>query len=84
MSELRTAALAEIDRRIKECERLMSQVQISGTQTQTKERPLCGAKCRDGHLCAARVVARENGTLARRCKLHGGLSTRPRAYLSAP
>jgi hypothetical protein len=46
ISELRTAALAEIDRRQEECELLMNQVQISVAQTQTKERPLCGPKCR--------------------------------------
>lgn len=39
------------------------------------KRPLCGARCRDGHLCAARVVVRADGSFARRCRLHGGLST---------
>lgn len=37
--------------------------------------PLCGARCRDGHACRARVVVREDGSLAKRCRLHGGLST---------
>ncbi len=40
-------------------------------------RPLCGARCRNGQACRARVCARANGTLARRCRLHGGLSTGP-------
>jgi len=37
--------------------------------------PLCSARCRDGHACRARVVVREDGCLAKRCRLHGGLST---------
>jgi hypothetical protein len=32
-----------------------------------KDRPQCGARCRDGHLCEARAV--EGGT---RCRIHGG------------
>lgn len=43
------------------------------------ERPPCGAKCRSGQPCQARVVSREDGTLARRCRLHGGLSTGPKS-----
>ncbi len=46
-----------------------------------KERPECGAKCRDGHACKAPAVldltyrcAVRNG----RCRNHGGLSTGPR------
>lgn len=39
------------------------------------KRPFCGAKTRSGGGCRARVVSREDGTLARRCRLHGGLST---------
>lgn len=41
------------------------------------KRPVCGARCRDGHACTARVVwlpgepAPRNG----RCAMHGGLST---------
>jgi hypothetical protein len=34
-----------------------------------KERPFCGAKCRDGHACNARVVPGKT-----KCRLHGGLS----------
>ena len=43
-------------------------------------RPQCGARCRDGHPCAAPAVwststgAPRNG----RCRMHGGLSTGPR------
>lgn len=43
-------------------------------------RPPCGARCRDGHACAAPAVwsastgAPRNG----RCRMHGGLSTGPR------
>lgn len=37
------------------------------------KRPLCGAKCRDGHPCQAPAVS-ANG----RCRLHGGLSTGPK------
>jgi hypothetical protein len=42
-------------------------------------RPLCGVRCRSGKPCEARVVLKANGTLARRCRLHGGLSTGPRS-----
>jgi hypothetical protein len=38
-------------------------------------RPQCGAKCRSGVPCRARVAERQDGTLAKRCRLHGGLST---------
>lgn len=40
-----------------------------------RERPFCGARCRSGRPCGARVVPLEGGRLARRCRLHGGLST---------
>lgn len=43
-----------------------------------KERPLCGAKCRDGHACRSRVVVRPDGSFAKRCRLHGGKSTGPK------
>ncbi len=46
------------------------------------ERPRCGARCRDGHACAAPVAARrdEHGAVivAARCRMHGGESTGPR------
>ena len=40
-----------------------------------QERPFCEAKCRDGHACRAHVLMRYDGTLAMRCRMHGGLST---------
>jgi hypothetical protein len=46
-----------------------------------RELPLCGAQCRDGHLCQARATRdAETGCFVRngRCRLHGGLSTGPR------
>ena len=45
------------------------------------ELPLCGARCRDGHLCQAKATRdAETGCYVRngRCRLHGGLSTGPR------
>lgn len=41
-------------------------------------RPQCCARTRAGRPCCARVVARDDGSLAARCRLHGGLSTGPR------
>jgi hypothetical protein len=43
------------------------------------QRPQCGARCRSGKPCAARVVEREDGSLAKRCRMHGGTSTGPRS-----
>ncbi len=42
-----------------------------------KNLPLCGAACRDGHACSAKVRVRADGSLATRCRLHGGASTGP-------
>lgn len=44
------------------------------------DRPLCGARCRSkaGAPCIARVCVRPDGTLGKRCRMHGGLSTGPR------
>lgn len=43
------------------------------------ERPRCGARCRDGHACLARVVWIAGELVPRkRCRNHGGLSTGPR------
>ncbi len=39
------------------------------------ERQFCGASTRGGSPCRARACVREDGALARRCRLHGGLST---------
>ena len=41
-------------------------------------RDRCGAKCRDGHACRAPVFKRPDGSLARRCRMHGGASTGPK------
>lgn len=40
-------------------------------------RPFCGARCRSkgGAPCVARVHVKPNGKLAKRCRMHGGLST---------
>ena len=42
-------------------------------------RPLCGARCRSrgAERCRAKVCLKPNGQLARRCRMHGGLSTGP-------
>jgi hypothetical protein len=42
-----------------------------------KDRPRCGARCRSKHgaPCVARVWQRPDGTLATRCRMHGGTST---------
>jgi len=42
------------------------------------QRPLCGARCRSGQPCRARRIVRADGTLARRCRMHGGLSCGPK------
>lgn len=38
---------------------------------------VCCAKTRSGGECRARVAKRQDGTAAKRCRLHGGLSTGP-------
>ena len=43
-----------------------------------RQRDRCGAKCRDGHACKAPVFKRPDGSLARRCRMHGGASTGPK------
>lgn len=42
-----------------------------------KNRPLCGAKCRDGHSCKAKAVVhpKTDKPINGRCRMHGGLST---------
>lgn len=47
----------------------------------SRERPRCGAKCRDGHACKAPAVwiAGEPAPRNGRCRMHGGLSTGPRS-----
>ncbi len=45
---------------------------------QKRRRPLCAARCRDGHACRARVALDDKGAPRSRCKNHGGCSTGPR------
>lgn len=42
-----------------------------------KNRPLCGAQCRNGRSCKARVVvdSKTGEPINSRCRMHGGLST---------
>lgn len=42
-----------------------------------KNRPLCGAKCRNGRSCKAKVVVnpQTGEPINGRCRMHGGLST---------
>ena len=49
-------------------------------RTRKRDRPRCGAKCRDGHLCRAAAVWDHEHNRPRngRCRMHGGLSTGPR------
>ncbi len=48
--------------------------------TPKRLRPRCGARCRDGHPCQARVVWDTDNDRPRngRCRMHGGLSTGPK------
>lgn len=45
-----------------------------------RERPRCGAKCRDGSNCKAPPMwdRRLNRPVNGRCRMHGGLSTGPK------
>ncbi len=42
-----------------------------------RNRPVCGAKCRDGHACNAKVVvdSKTDKPINGRCRMHGGLSS---------
>lgn len=42
-----------------------------------KNRPLCGARCRNGNACKAKaaVYPRTDNPINGRCRMHGGLST---------
>ncbi len=42
-----------------------------------KNRPLCGARCRDGHPCRAKAVVdpKTSDPINGRCRMHGGLSS---------
>ncbi len=54
-------------------------VRIYPPVTPKRERPRCGAKCRDGHPCQAPVVweCQNNRPRNGRCRMHDGLSTGP-------
>ncbi len=43
-------------------------------------RPVCGAKCRDGHQCKAKAVidSMTDKPVNGRCRMRGGLSTGPK------
>jgi|ERR1700733_12588249 len=45
-----------------------------------RNRPLCGARCRDGHSCKAKAVAnpKTDKPINGRCRMHGGLSVGPK------
>jgi hypothetical protein len=45
-----------------------------------RERPRCGARCRDGTPCEAPAVwdRRRDRPVNGRCRMHGGLSTGPK------
>lgn len=42
-----------------------------------RNRPQCGARCRDGHECKAKAVVnpKTDKPINGRCRMHGGLST---------
>ena len=49
------------------------------TPSAPRDRPRCGARCRDGHACLAPVVWPDGAWRPRRrCRNHGGMSTGPR------
>lgn len=43
-----------------------------------RTRKVCGAKTRAGTPCKATVCLRPDGSAAKRCRLHGGLSSGPK------
>ena len=52
---------------------------IKTTRRERKQRPLCGAKTRKGTPCQSKVYwPQEWDAPAKRCRLHGGLSTGPK------
>lgn len=55
-----------------------TKVRRPGWAPTKSERPRCGARCRSGKACMAPVWKRADGTLAKRCRMHGGLSTGPK------
>ena len=83
--ELTRRVLAERERRMQRERRLRPAriraglAVLEGWRKRKVNRPRCGARCRDGHACRAPVVLRVDGTLAKRCRMHGGLSTGARS-----
>ena len=83
--ELTRRVLAERERRMQRERRLRPAriraglAVLEGWRKRKANRPRCGARCRDGHACRAPVVLRVDGTLAKRCRMHGGLSTGARS-----
>lgn len=77
--ELTRRVLAERERRMQRERRLRPARIRAGLAVLEGWRTRCGARCRDGHACRAPVVLRVDGTLARRCRMHGGLSTGARS-----
>lgn len=58
----------------------MKHLKRQGLLSPKHERPMCSAKCRDGHACNARAVFNPyTNRMGKRCKWHGGLSTGPRS-----
>ena len=60
---------------------IVARVPLTVCRAPRRRRPRCGARCRDGHPCAAAVVVQrtdEGVHYAARCRMHGGLSTGPR------
>lgn len=84
LAEQRQIVMALPRVRDAEC-RLLLQIMMLMTREPRREavppkklRDRCGAKCRDGHACRAPAFKRPDGSLARRCRMHGGASTGPR------
>lgn len=45
-----------------------------------RERPRCGARCRDGHSCRAKIALNPHtGKPSTRCRMHGGWSSGPKS-----
>ena len=67
--------LAAVNRR-----RAAREVSAARSSVAPVARPQCGARCRDGHPCAASAVwcAATRRPRNGRCRMHGGLSTGPR------
>ena len=60
-----------------------AQVTATGTlgKPQKRRKPSCGALCRSGEPCKAKVSTRYDGSPSTRCHLHGGASTGPKTEI---